>query len=623
MKRKIISVCLAVAVAFSLCGCKNENAQISSASTASTTVASTVASVSKTENPVNPDNTGEAKTDKGFWLYDYKCGNIVWCKDDGTVVYNANLMDIPVSGTFTTGDGSRIFLVDYSVDFSNYEYTYYIRAYDVLTGEAFEIAQIKENFSYLDVYNKKLVLCCNDYNTGDYYETDYSLETYEQIGETRYYPDFVAYDLMKMQPTDSYVGQCTGRMLDEAGCVILCREGQLYKYNENGTEPVDVGYDSVVVRAFNRNGIYISPYGTMFNSVLFYNFEEENVTTLTDLLDSFLGADKGIAYFEEKIEAVFGAPEIYLCAFDENSMTTEVVYQTVKHPGLGDFLPVTDGYRIQEGNIFFVSDDGRTAGWYEACRDGNEWEIRPLAAQMFTPDFFRYGTVEYDSFQSYCPYCGLPVAGYYEEYFKLDSSVKNAEKINAFLLENHNYSMQGDRDESEYMMPRDESDCEFHKSSRTMTDSRLSVQSVSCVGSHYVTVNMEGYYYSAGAIHGYPMRFHNLFDTETGENVLLSDIYDGEDWEFYDILAKKTVEDMESKTPENGYEYSPYFIKDPDELYNEVGKMFYSIDSINVRYEPEGLVVEFEPYVLAPYSEGYVEIFIGYDELNMNLNSFG
>ena len=124
---------------------------------------------------------------------------------------------------------------------------------------------------------------------------------------------------------------------------------------------------------------------------------------------------------------------------------------------------------------------------------------------------------------------------------------------------------------------------------------------------HYVCVRADGYEYTGGA-HGTPFRQYFVFDRETGARLSLSDVVENPVEELqakvgaaFRELAEKTnfafesPEDLEH-TVADGISYeSPFYL-------SETGVVFY-----------------YAPYEIASYAEGFPEVTIPYNELEMKI----
>ena len=132
------------------------------------------------------------------------------------------------------------------------------------------------------------------------------------------------------------------------------------------------------------------------------------------------------------------------------------------------------------------------------------------------------------------------------------------------------------------------------------------------LGSHYLTVNYDGYEYWGGA-HGYPYRQHYLFDLNTGGELTIYDLYTSTEENFKDVVAKYSIQDWK-ENPEM------YFnnVDEEETVYQD----FYDNASLDMamRFEKQGIVIEYSPYEYGPYAAGFIEIPIPYDVLGIELD---
>lgn len=112
-----------------------------------------------------------------------------------------------------------------------------------------------------------------------------------------------------------------------------------------------------------------------------------------------------------------------------------------------------------------------------------------------------------------------------------------------------------------------------------------------------------------------PGRDQYLFDLQTGEQLTFEDFYKGSEEEFKTIIATKVKEDYESYedgSNGNSSEGYPYSVGDADRAYEAA---YDSAEYTNIYFEEDGIIYYFYPYVMGPYSSGFIEIFVSYEEI--------
>lgn len=108
-----------------------------------------------------------------------------------------------------------------------------------------------------------------------------------------------------------------------------------------------------------------------------------------------------------------------------------------------------------------------------------------------------------------------------------------------------------------------------------------------------------------------PFRDYLLFDMDTGEPVTFQDLYRGSEEEFKELAVEYTVADW--KKGEKGY-----FAPTEDDLREKVYESV-TMDML-IRFGEEGIVLEYSPYWLGSFADGFIEVPIPYEALDMEEN---
>lgn len=118
-----------------------------------------------------------------------------------------------------------------------------------------------------------------------------------------------------------------------------------------------------------------------------------------------------------------------------------------------------------------------------------------------------------------------------------------------------------------------------------------------------INIIEEGYNYYGGA-HGMPFRISYVFDLDTGERLLLSDLIDVPEDELDDLVAEYTTKHMN--------DVGEYYWDD----YEESVRLGVSTTSQDFILKDDGVDFFFPPYLLASYASGFQDITVPYDKLN-------
>lgn len=121
----------------------------------------------------------------------------------------------------------------------------------------------------------------------------------------------------------------------------------------------------------------------------------------------------------------------------------------------------------------------------------------------------------------------------------------------------------------------------------------------------FLSVLLNSYLYEGGA-HGMPYREGHLFRLEDGQMVGLSELggKTQEDWEK--VMRARFAKKIEEGAEGEFYEEALEMIKDRD------------MSDAGYYFSDEGIVFYLPPYEIAPYSTGYVEIVVPYDETGID-----
>lgn len=315
----------------------------------------------------------------------------------------------------------------------------------------------------------------------------------------------------------------------------------------------------------------------------------------------------GVVYYISDGYDQEGYMEYSLYAYDIALGESTVIYSTKAYPLYDMIEPCINGLSFYDGVVYFIDTDGDRVCWKKAEKNGLEYTVSEICEIDYSSPIDEYGTVYSRYAEKTCEECGEVYAYYCTEYIEFDSSIDNYEKINETV---ENYFNDGfDRlDNISASFDFGEAACEYHGTRQGCEYEEIDISDVQALGSHYISICWNGYWYGGGA-HGATTLYFVLFDTDTGEVVSLGDLAGISEEEFRNLVASKVVEDFE----ENNV---PYFITESDALYEHVyDEMSFDYNLIN--FDQDGIWVNFAPYDLAPYAAGYICFRFTYDELGI------
>ena len=125
---------------------------------------------------------------------------------------------------------------------------------------------------------------------------------------------------------------------------------------------------------------------------------------------------------------------------------------------------------------------------------------------------------------------------------------------------------------------------------------------VTLLNDKYLSILADGYEYAGGA-HGMPFRTPFIFQLETGEQVKGEELFALSEEQFRDIKLE-AYKELFVQSEEGSYWEDALSIV---EEHTEFDSGYYLTE--------EGVTFFYEPYMLAPYAAGYVEVTVPYEQL--------
>lgn len=184
---------------------------------------------------------------------------------------------------------------------------------------------------------------------------------------------------------------------------------------------------------------------------------------------------------------------------------------------------------------------------------------------------------------------------------QFNNKIAAAEECNTII---NNYIMKSLKFADEHDMDslKDDEYLETIKDRSHINTSEFSLDyQVTYADDNMVNVMLEGYDYMGGA-HGTPWKTSFLFDIKNGNRLSLSDIFGTE---TSPIIEKRNqaVSDLIRQEPDRFFDTALDYI----EQNKETDYVFYVTE--------EGIVFYYSPYEIAPYSSGFIDVTIPFDQL--------
>ncbi len=616
MKKRLVSLLLAMTLTLSLAGCE-KTASVSGSASAQEGNTSTETGASTSELEERGDDLSGAEADN------YPV----------TALYNINIENSTVYlvkgeeylGSFEAPEeaypdncffyGDWLFYSDYD-DEASAEQKYVYKAFNYKTGEE-KLLTRGDWGGYYDFYNGKIVLTVKNIYHGEYIELYYDPTTLEKIDNPSKFWESLPYynenTFQSMHYATAGGRKCASRIMDEVGYIRINRGFDNFTFDGEALNKFDEfkeGYDYSHIEYYDdKVVVYIAyKYIEGKNVLRCLNLITGQDTEICGNVSSgiTMSMDRDLIYFLEDQSDEFGIVKQTLWVYNPKDETKNKVMSAAGHAGDNGMSPFNN--LVVSGDAIYVrNSDGTSEDW---CIVENG-EFKPLNINKKTYDWAQYGTVEYFSYSEPCEFCKNPINEDYEEYFVLDESLgAGVAAINNTLIESAKESL-GKRTDNPKVSSAEE--CENSEHGTTMGDMTYERRITDVkILKDYVVINENSYWYGGGA-HGMPYTFCRLFNLKTGDEVTVKDIYPGTEEDFKKAVAENIKTQYNSYTEDN----TPFFMfNSADAIYDQVYNSV-TFDSYTIEFDKDGLSVVFPPYELAAYASGFIYATMTYDELGI------
>ena len=145
----------------------------------------------------------------------------------------------------------------------------------------------------------------------------------------------------------------------------------------------------------------------------------------------------------------------------------------------------------------------------------------------------------------------------------------------------------------------------IHKEDFRPYSMTVTVQGITYLNEDYLSLEMDGYE-DSGTAHGMPSREYFIFDRRSGEQLNLSDLVENSPEELQALVGAA----FRRLAEETNFSF-----ESPEDLEHTVA------DDVSYQSKfylsSEGLVFYYDPYVIAPFSEGFPQVVIPYGDLKL------
>lgn len=524
------------------------------------------------------------------------------CMDSGFVYFTTNRYDDNNQNTYSI----------YQIDIDNQQTTKIISK------------QLDSGMYYnsLDVENGKISFNRNTYTDDGssyatvIYEQDESGTYQETIEDEDIYNAILnqGYDLIYALCTDGESGYYTIPYCRKTFGTILAWDQEakdIVVLNEQGElqQTIDLPKDDAGIQAIDENYILYRTNTEEKWQLIMRDLETQEEMVLTeqpsDVYWNFMYIQDGFLYYNvtETVNLRMSHYYIYQCNLSNGQ--TRLLYETETLPGTGWYYqPGVSGFFVDNQICYFLGMDETQAAWYHFDASDENAKVTPLNIVSKHFDFTDYGSIVYETDIATCPICGVQDHEIYVEKFILNDDYENAEIINEQLEQEMQEELAFVPDEATM-----EGEHEWHSDDFFIPETYdRTIGSVQIFGKHYFEVNYNHYIYMGGA-HGEPAITHSIFDLDSGKKVSFTDFYTGTEEEFKKIVADYTT---------------AYWRENKEIFFESSEKNFYqqvyestTLDR-TIKFDTDGIVVEYPPYELGPYAAGYISVAIPYEELGIS-----
>ncbi|WP_033152234.1 DUF4163 domain-containing protein [Pseudobutyrivibrio ruminis] len=612
MKKSFICLMLAISMAFAITGCKKDEAKPEVSIQEKQTEAKTETTTEENKQ-LDDEYYFESDYDTDIFYTVDADGNKMNTYDRSVIKKILKDNGCDEDATIEAIHDGKLYLRQYATD-DNGNSTYEFIALDLSTEKADVFFEMESSYwsNYSDFYDGKLYIAGINNDAEKFKEfcfvpSDDGTMTEDKDSETEI-------DGYSVDTNDNGRGDCIAREIDMFGYVELSS----YDYENKRFATMDAEGNITELDALSNNASYVMAYndkviiydiddGDDYKSTSYvYNIETGKAKQFGDAESVIvIGVTDDKVYYATTIETdQYNVTTKKITEYDAVADTYSEMYESEFAPGAS----YADNVIFRAGAPYVIKLEGADVKWYRV--DGAD-KLTDIDILSDTIQAYEYGTIIYGTSNFVCPYCGTPLYSCYAEAFVLDGKYSPvADQINAKLKE----YMDGQVSyEPESVAEAAETDCEDHKEYPDIyheTDT-YDVSGVNIINDRYLIVDFNGYWYGGGA-HGMPSMYEYIFDLQTGEELTFADFYKGTEEEFKTLVAEKVRQDYleNSIDGDNG----GYFAATDQDAYDTAYE-YASINSGNVAFQDDKVLVYFYPYDLGSYADGFKFYEFSYQEL--------
>lgn len=635
MKKKSILLLITCVIIGSLVGCgkrDTDNLPVPETS-APTTAPTTTSTTAQSQNDDAISESSAETTEKEYFLG----GSDIFCLDENGEV--SSIFTFPKNETareiFNTGD--EVYASGYVYGSEDEgvvsSYIHYLNLSDPSKNIDIEVPNPYDKYIYfIGIYEGKLYFKYNDGpaqkkigtfegpkasfgidNSMWKYDKELQEEGYEQIS----YGVDVATCLVKY-------GKIYRKIKGTDVIVEIDSDGQVHELTSNHYEITNFLHfygDYAIAFVNNYEG-----YNLIGGETYLYDIQNDSARVIdefgTNGNKTYLDFVDGYLYFrEDKPNLSYYDNAYYRMTVDKNTDEAELIctktYNPMERLREMSRINALDQYKIGKNVFLYQKMNGYNLEWYAAYFDGHQTATGACISEV---ESAKFGTVMQDVQSYYDKEHGDPLK-YYQysiDRFRLkDGAVKNSAKI-GLRLEELYFEFEDEcvkNEEANRSMVEDDANREWLRETKENATDEMQFISAKMINDRYFQVTFEYLTYFEHAMHAEYAYTYRLFDTETGDEAGIKDLYPGTQEEYKKLVADYTYEYWKN-APEDVF-ITPYSEDEDEGMYKD---FYNSVNyELEVDFGKDSFTVYYGPHMYTLINVGELGITIPYSDAGIKL----
>lgn len=408
--------------------------------------------------------------------------------------------------------------------------------------------------------------------------------------------------------------------------------GKIAIFDQNGgkvmdyTSPFDIGYYEYQGEGYFIGNYYETDddYELVTDNHYIFNPEKDIAycfdqrTNPDEISKEIFGVNDGYIYYgmnnlDDNHDVI--SRDFFRLKIDPNGAEAEKIGTAITDKHAPDYISGSEssGFKVIDGNAYYLSFNGTDLEWIKASSNGTSFETASVGVTDYHFAISDFGTISVitDSYKE----GDQTYANYYVEDFKFNSNINNADSLNSVLSNKINGFVNNGKDTVNAVKNDEDNVKEWLSKYGDWYYYSAELSEIKELASHYLQVYYYDYMYMGGA-HGMGSNYYIMLDTETGREVNIRDFYSKGEEAFKDLVATKSVEYVNNFNSDDYVFYDTIVEASDEGKYNEFYE-YVSLD-INIEFLEDGFNVVYPPYQFGPYASGDIKIFISYEDAGID-----